>query len=205
LRDQFGINLPAQEILPLMASLENKISGSIDADLDAKVSLVGRENLNLFIRYQYLQEIDAKWLDHLDRMEALREAVYLRHYAQKNPLLEYKIEGSDIFEQLIEAIRKNIASRVLRVQISSQENRSLPSKGPKSVTTQHESHGQFSHNGEAIGQESPASLGSRPQSSSIAQASAPENVTVVRTGEKVGRNDPCPCGSGKKFKHCHGR
>ena len=205
LRDQFGINLPPQEILPLMASLENKVCGSIDTDLDAKVALVGRENLNLFIRYQYLQEIDAKWLDHLDRMEALREAVYLRHYAQKNPLLEYKIEGSDIFEQLIEAIRKNIASRVLRVQIRSQENRSLPSKDPKAIMTQHESHGQFSHASGARGPESPVLLGSKPQSSSIAQASAPENVTVVRTGEKVGRNDPCPCGSGKKFKHCHGR
>jgi preprotein translocase subunit SecA len=205
LRDQFGINLTPQEILPLMASLENKIVGSIDADLDAKVAMVGLENLNLFIRYQYLQEIDAKWLDHLDRMEALREAVYLRHYAQKNPLLEYKIEGSDIFEQLIEAIRKNIASRVLRVQIRSQENRSLPAKGPKAVTTQHESHGQFSHDSGAVGQESPVAFGGKPQSSSIAQASAPENVTVVRTGEKVGRNDPCPCGSGKKFKHCHGR
>ncbi len=210
LRDQFGIALPPQEVQPLVESIskaqpseDSMISAAIDADLDAKLALVGGENLNLFIRYQYLQEIDAKWLDHLDRMEALREAVYLRHYAQKNPLLEYKIEGSDIFEQLIEAIRKNIATRVLRVQIRSQEERSAPLRGSRPVTTQHESHSQFSS--ASAPQEQPSSMGRPPQASSISQASAPENVTVVRTGEKVGRNDPCPCGSGKKYKHCHGR
>ncbi|MEW6550278.1 MAG: preprotein translocase subunit SecA [Spirochaetota bacterium] len=210
LRDQFGIALPPQEVQPLVEAVskaqpseDSMISTAIDSDLDAKLALVGGENLNLFIRYQYLQEIDAKWLDHLDRMEALREAVYLRHYAQKNPLLEYKIEGSDIFEQLIEGIRKNIATRVLRVQIRSQEERNAPLRGSRPVTTQHESHSQFSSAPAA--QEQPSSMGRPPQASSISQASAPENVTVVRTGEKVGRNDPCPCGSGKKYKHCHGR
>jgi preprotein translocase subunit SecA len=206
IRDIFGV-----ELLPSIisnVSLQNSdpqdiksnglyltIKEAIDKDFEEKIRIAGTENFNLFIRYQYLQEIDAKWLDHLDRMEALREAVYLRHYAQKNPLLEYKIEGSDIFEQLVDAVRTNIASRILRVVIRPEEERKIPSKDNRNiVTTHHESSGQFIH-----------SATDRASSSAISEASLPENVTVVRSGEKTGRNDPCPCGSGKKFKHCHGR
>ena len=215
LRDTFGVEMTAAQVSSLLAApssgsqapessaLFSSVKSSIDADLDAKLSLAGEENLNLFIRYQYLQEIDNKWLDHLDRMEALREAVYLRSYAQKNPLLEYKIEGSDIFEELIGAIRSNIATRVLRVQIKPAEERNLPSK-EKAAMAHHESSGQFGMGEKRESAPAPA-FERRPQGSRISEASAPENVTVVRTTEKVGRNDPCPCGSGKKYKHCHGK
>ena len=216
LRDTFGVEMPAAKVATLMAASASdqqhpsssafyaEIKKSLDADIDAKEAMAGEKNLNIFIRYQYLQEIDNKWLDHLDRMEALREAVYLRSYAQKNPLLEYKIEGSDIFEELIDAIRRNIASRVLRVRIKTEEERKVPAKEPAALA-HHESSGQFAGAGGAQETAMDASLSNRPQASSIAQASTPENVTVVHSGQKVGRNDPCPCGSGKKYKHCHGR
>ena len=215
LRDTFGVEMTAAQVASLLAAsssgsqttessaLFSGVKSSIDADLEAKLSMAGEENLNLFIRYQYLQEIDNKWLDHLDRMEALREAVYLRSYAQKNPLLEYKIEGSDIFEELIGAIRRNIATRVLRVQIKPAEERNLPSK-EKAAMAHHESSGQFGM-GEKQEPAASPSFERRPQGSRISEASAPENTTVVRMTEKVGRNDPCPCGSGKKYKHCHGK
>jgi len=230
LRDILGLELSASEAAGLLnasasfaASPANspiyaELMRRIEEDLENKRLTAGESNLNTFIRFHYLQEIDNKWLGHLDRMEALREAVYLRSYAQKNPLLEYKIEGSDIFEELIDTIRKDIATKVLRVRIRSDEERRIPAK-EASATFHHESAGQFSQAQPAggVGGALPVSgasaglggsggdISQRPRGSQISAASRPENVTVVRSGEKVGRNDPCPCGSGKKYKHCHGR
>lgn len=213
LRETFGLELTPAQVSALLASPTIDPSASafyadlkarIDADLEAKRALAGDRNLTLFIRYQYLQEIDNKWLDHLDRMEGLREAVYLRSYAQKNPLLEYKIEGSDYFDQLIDAIRRDIATKVLRVKIKAEDERPAPSKEPAAIA-RHDSSGQFGDEASGRAASGGESFSKRPQGSQVSEASAPESATVVRTGEKVGRNDPCPCGSGKKYKHCHGR
>ncbi|HEY9054767.1 MAG TPA: SEC-C metal-binding domain-containing protein, partial [Rectinemataceae bacterium] len=213
LMESFGLSISPAEIAsnlldagkshsdPL-GEFASKIKALLAQDLENKTKAAGRDNLNSFIRYQYLQEIDAKWLDHLDRMEALREAVYLRSYAQKNPLLEYKIEGSDIFESLVDSIRRNIATRVFRVRIRSEEERRIP---PEPVKIRGSGfHGNPGLFGQTGGQAEP-DISSTVQVSKIAQASRPDQASVVRTGQKVGRNDPCPCGSGKKYKHCHGR
>ena len=163
-------------------------------ELKEKEALAGKENLNMFIRYQYLQAIDKKWLDHLENLESLREAVYLRSYGQKNPLTEYKLEGFDIFYSMLDDIRIEIASRLVRVQISTEEE-AHASRQVRSIqgNAQHNSMGSFSGSGQGMG---PTALSSR---------SRPENAQVVRTVPKVGRNDPCPCGSGKKYKHCCGK
>ena len=171
------------------AALQQKIYAALKANIEEKIVLAGNENLNMFIRYQYLQAIDRKWLDHLENLEALREAVYLRSYGQKNPLTEYKLEGFDIFYAMLDEIRFSIASLLVLVRISTEE--------PASRTQ-----------GRRIPQGSAhhSSMGSFHQSSSpMGSSSKPENVQVVRTAPKVGRNDPCPCGSGKKYKHCCGR
>ncbi|EMB41037.1 preprotein translocase subunit SecA [Treponema denticola] len=163
-------------------------------ELKEKEALAGKENLNMFIRYQYLQAIDKKWLDHLENLESLREAVYLRSYGQKNPLTEYKLEGFDIFYSMLDDIRIEIASRLVRVQISTEEE-AHASRQMRSIqgNAQHNSMGSFSGSGHGMG---PTVLSAR---------SRPENAQVVRTVPKVGRNDPCPCGSGKKYKHCCGK
>jgi preprotein translocase, secA subunit len=171
------------------SALQQKIYAALKANIEEKIALAGNENLNMFIRYQYLQAIDRKWLDHLENLEALREAVYLRSYGQKNPLTEYKLEGFDIFYAMLDEIRFSIASLLVLVRISTEE--------PASRTQ-----------GRRIPQGSAhhSSMGSFHQSSSpMGSSSKPENVQVVRTAPKVGRNDPCPCGSGKKYKHCCGR
>ncbi len=197
--DTFGIDIPAKTAgeYHQAGTLLDEIQKLLNADLAAKIEAVGIDNLNVFIRYSYLQDIDEKWLDHLESMEALREAVYLRSYAQKNPLLEYKLEGSDIFESLILSIRHNIASKVYRVRIKesvqTQESSAVRTPRIESAQTSHQSVGSFKGASE------------RPQESAIAAASAPVSATVVRQGQKIGRNDPCPCGSGKKYKYCHGR
>lgn len=163
-------------------------------ELKEKEALAGKENLNMFIRYQYLQAIDKKWLDHLENLESLREAVYLRSYGQKNPLTEYKLEGFDIFYSMLDDIRIEIASRLVRVQISTEEE-THASRQMRSIqgNAQHNSMGSFSGSGHGMG---PTALSARSRS---------ENAQVVRTVPKVGRNDPCPCGSGKKYKYCCGK
>ena len=103
--------------------LQKRICEELREDIEAKESIIGTEYLNYIIREQYLMMVDKKWLDHLENMEALREAVYLRSYAQKNPLTEYKVEGFQIFESMIDDIRQQIASRLHLIRIQTAENR----------------------------------------------------------------------------------
>jgi preprotein translocase subunit SecA len=176
-------------------ALEKRIQEDLERDIEEKEQLIGADYLNYIIREQYLAMVDRKWLDHLENMEALREAVYLRSYAQKNPLTEYKVEGFQIFETMIDDIRQAIASRLHLIRIQTAENREQPRSAHPPVSVQSASHGSMSAFGAG------AAGGGGRQPAHIQS----ENATVVRTHPKVGRNDPCPCGSGKKYKYCHGR
>jgi preprotein translocase subunit SecA len=142
--------------------------------------------------------VDRKWLDHLENMEALREAVYLRSYAQKNPLTEYKVEGFQIFESMIDSIRQEIASRLHLIRIQTGENREQKALPRSGATIQSASHSSMDSFGASA-------LAPRPKTERGPARTQSENATVVRAHPKVGRNDPCPCGSGKKYKHCHGK
>jgi preprotein translocase subunit SecA len=178
-------------------SLSALLIRDLEADITTKETLVGVEGINHFIRGQYLQSIDRKWLDHLENMEGLREAVYLRGYAQKNPLTEYKIEGFQIFDTMLDTIRAEIASRVHLVRIMAPGERTgRQTTGAAVHSASHGNIGAFASSGTTTGSARPSGPSSR---------SEPEAVTVVRPVPKVGRNDPCPCGSGKKYKFCHGR
>ncbi|MCL2382303.1 MAG: preprotein translocase subunit SecA [Treponema sp.] len=182
--------------------LEKRICAELRQDTETKAEIIG-EYINLFIREQYLMMVDRKWLDHLENMEALREAVYLRSYAQKNPLTEYKLEGFRIFDTMIDDIREVIASRLHLVRIQTGENRDPSRPARYAATVQSATHSSMGSFGASAFGPRPAGAGapsSRP--AGRAQGGA---VTVVRNQPKVGRNDPCTCGSGKKFKHCHGR
>jgi len=177
--------------------LERTVRDGLRANLEEKERQLGPGVLNRFILIQYLRNIDARWQDHLENLEALREAVYLRAYSQKNPLLEYKLEGFQIFDEMLLGIKTTIARTVFRVRIEGE-----PSRGaalPRAVPLQ-ASHGSFGQFGAA---------GAAPTTASTAVTARPvpaatHPVTVQRSVPKVGRNDPCPCGSGKKYKYCHG-
>jgi len=163
------------------------------AELDAKAQLAGIDQLTMFLRYEYLRNIDARWQDHLENLEALREAVYLRSYAQKNPLLEYKIEGFEIFDDMLYEIRLTVARRALLLRIETPEQATI--SAPRSLATaaataRHSSVSAFEASG--AGPQRPSAAPGNPA------------TTQMRAIPKVGRNDPCPCGSGKKYKHCHG-
>jgi preprotein translocase subunit SecA len=214
LKTAFGIQLPYKSDAPEAQKaemLKAVVATELERDLQEKRAMAGTDNLNHFLRWKYLQTIDQKWLDHLENMEALREAVYLRHYAQKNPLLEYKLEGFELFEGMIEDIRKSVASTLYLVRIQRQEDRTIRPVVSGAVT-RHDEVGQFAAAGgvkagaDAAGTGAAVAENARRQAVAgpMAQAAAPRGATVVRTVPKVGRNELCPCGSGKKYKHCHG-
>ncbi|MBN1698311.1 MAG: preprotein translocase subunit SecA [Spirochaetales bacterium] len=173
-------------------ALTSFLSNELKEVLYRKENDLGKANLNLFIRYEYLRHIDNKWQDHLEMLDALKEAVYLRHYSQKNPLLEYKLEGFNIFDEMLMNIRYAIARKLFKVHIHPESGTSyvLERTSPGSAT--HRILGQFG-----------SSLVSANRGGERKEA-RPQRVQVVRQHQKVGRNEPCPCGSGKKYKHCCG-
>ena len=194
----YAPDLPMDELLKTEPeALNNLIMADLEKDLQDKVDTVGEENLNLFIRYEYLRSIDTKWQDHLDNLEALREAVYLRAYGQKNPLLEYKLEGFQIFDKLIFDIKTSIAKKLFKIRIQVQSTQASTYASPVQMQTSHREMGQF-----AVAE---AGGGGVATATREAAQATPENAQVRRTYPKVGRNEPCPCGSGKKYKYCHGK
>ena len=186
-------------------------------DITEKETLAGKENFNMFIRYQYIQMIDKKWLDQLETLEGLREAVALRSYGSKNPLTEYKIDGFNIFDQMLDTIRNSVMSRVFRVRVqlspeAAEQRRRMAAAQQNGMNAQHSDAGntaaQMAQNtAERSAHNSFNGDQARRQAvgSAMNQRSQGDNVTVRRTMPKVGRNDPCPCGSGKKYKQCCGR
>ncbi|WP_028975380.1 preprotein translocase subunit SecA [Spirochaeta cellobiosiphila] len=168
-------------------AIREQVFQSLKSEIEDKENQVGKDVLNQFIRFEYLRTIDMRWQDHLEALTALREAVYLRAYAQKNPLNEYKLEGFQMFDELIQEIKTGIARRLFRVKVETNPAEKARARRVSRVQANHSGMDAFGSN-----------RGPGP---------AQENrkaVQVERSTPKVGRNDPCPCGSGKKYKHCHG-
>ena len=150
--------------------------------IKAKENIVGKENFNMFLRSVYLKNIDKKWIDHLDSLEDIKDAAHLMSYAQKNPLVEYKNEASDAYDRMLNDISSTICRTAVGVKISIRPKNAPSTLSPNRKLT----------------------LGpKRPEGHLTDQVQ--QNNTIVRATKKVGRNDPCPCGSGKKYKNCCGR
>lgn len=174
------------------------VTAILQNDITQKEMLVGKPNLNMFIRYQYIQMIDKKWLDQLEYLDGLREAVHLRSYGSKNPLTEYKIDGFNTFDAMLDDIRDSVTSRVFKVKIQIQPAEREIRQQNVHMNAQH--------------QEAQSAIASQTRSAKqAAQNSAMrsgrqgQSITVTRATPKIGRNDPCPCGSGKKYKNCCGK
>ena len=211
IRNTFAIQLPSDGYTreAVIAALQN--------DITEKETLAGSQNFNMFIRYQYITMIDKKWLDQLETLEGLREAVALRSYGSKNPLTEYKIDGFNIFDEMLETIRNSVMSRVFKVRVqlspeAAEQRRRMMEAQQQGMNAQHSDAGntaaQMAQNtAERSAHNSFNGDQARRQAvgSAMNQRSQGDNVTVRRTMPKVGRNDPCPCGSGKKYKQCCGR
>lgn len=196
-------------------SLGEKISqeaviAALQNDITEKETLVGKENLNMFIRFQYVQIIDKKWLDQLEALEALREAVGLRSYGSKNPLTEYKLDGFNMFDEMLDSIRNIVMSRVFKVRIQlspeAQEARKRAAmQAQRNMNAQHSEAENITQQARPVSSMNGALARRQAGNSITAQHTQGQSVTVRRTSPKIGRNDPCPCGSGKKYKNCCGR
>ena len=211
IKNNFGFMLPKEQLTKdgVIAALQN--------DITQKEALAGKEQLNMFIRYQYIQIIDKKWLDQLETLEGLREAVALRSYGSKNPLTEYKIEGFNIFDEMLGTIRNTVMSRVFKVRIqlspeAAEQRRKMLEAQQQKMNAQHNEAQSISsqvaqNEAQRSAQSSFNANAARrtAMNSATNQRSQGDNITVRRTLPKVGRNDPCPCGSGKKYKNCCGR
>lgn len=196
-------------------SLGEKISqeaviAALQNDITEKETLVGKENLNMFIRFQYVQIIDKKWLDQLEALEALREAVGLRSYGSKNPLTEYKLDGFNMFDEMLDSIRNIVMSRVFKVRIqlspeALEARRRAAMQAQRNMNAQHSEAENITQQARPVSSMNGALARRQAGSSITAQHTQGQSVTVRRTSPKIGRNDPCPCGSGKKYKNCCGR
>jgi len=147
-------------------------------------------------RHLYLYTIDEHWRDHLYELDHLKGGIGLRAYGQRDPLIEYKKEAYELFETLMTEVREDFVQRLFRVQLAPEAVRAIEQqpRAPRHIQTQHAE-------AQAFG---PGRAPAAAAAEAVAgRNTAPAPATVVRSGPRVGRNDPCPCGSGKKYKKCH--
>ena len=188
-------------LTPAQFSVCNFISKAIRDAYQLKISFESNlDALKSVERYTILSAIDKMWQEHLYNMDGLRNSIGLRAYGQRDPLIEYKAEAFKIFEELMINIKTEICHNIFRSASSLMAFENFLRKMPQK--TEHQSPGAFG--GTATGSSGPAQE-SRPSDVVSEATAALEKAKPIRSGPKVGRNDPCPCGSGKKFKQCCGK
>ncbi|WP_313295388.1 preprotein translocase subunit SecA [Diaphorobacter sp.] len=166
-----------------------KVQAIAREQFDAKVALVGAENFNQFERMVLLQTFDSTWRDHLSALDYLRQGIHLRGYAQKQPKQEYKREAFELFRQLIDQVKNSVTRTLMTVQVQSNEQIDEATQAMENQGGRLD--GAVYHGSSELAQD----------------GDAPENQPLPSEyeGLRIGRNDPCPCGSGKKYKQCHGK
>ncbi|MBP6901602.1 MAG: preprotein translocase subunit SecA [Burkholderiaceae bacterium] len=162
----------------------DKVVAAADAMFQSKLDIVGMEQFNPFMRMVLLQSIDSHWREHLAALDYLRQGIHLRGYAQKNPKQEYKREAFELFSQLLDLVKHEVTRVLMTVRIQSQDQAAQAAEAIESQAS-HLSNVTYTHPNE---------------DGSVSQEADPSTVVP-----RVGRNDPCPCGSGEKYKNCHGR
>jgi preprotein translocase subunit SecA len=198
--DHFQAKCPDIEHLLDVEAIAKVLYDEAEKVLDKKEAEMGTELLLRVFRHFYLEEIDRAWVEHLTNMEHLRDGIGLRGYGQRDPKQEYKREGYDIFVDMMAATSSNVCTKLFKVQVRKEtevermerEDAQRHAVQQRAMQARHGSEAPP----EADGEQAPAPRAARPQARVVAP--------VRREGPKIGRNDPCPCGSGQKFKKCHG-
>ncbi len=167
------------------AGLRARICERAKEAYQAKVEMIGSEAMHHYERAIMLQSVDMHWREHLSALDHLRQGIHLRGYAQKNPKQEYKREAFELFSMMLDVIKREVTQVLMNVQIRSEAEIEPVQSAPVEVQYHHADYE------EALAQ--------------VPASSDEEQQPFVRDGRKVGRNDPCPCGSGKKYKQCHGQ
>ena len=228
LAQQFGVVLDLKKLVDEQDELDDQ--GLADLAVQAANSVyeekwkrVGREPFADFERSIIIQTVDQSWREHLAALDHLRQGIHLRGYAQKDPKQEYKRESFTLFEQLLERVRDSVSRVLMNVQVQSQEEaeeaaRLANARALALAQAASPTHAEFNPE-VSFSADDPEALAIAAQgqstntliqapgqlpSSMPGSAASDQAQTVRRDMPKVGRNEPCPCGSGKKFKHCHG-
>jgi preprotein translocase subunit SecA len=205
LEREFGMRLPIKQWLEEDQSLHEetlreRIQGEVARSYEEKEKLVGPEIMRRFERDLMLQILDSHWKEHLAAMDYLRQGINLRSYAQKNPKQEYKREAFAMFEQMLEQIKHDVVTFLSKVQLRSErqlDEMEAQSRQQPAMQYQH---------ADASSVLSPeAEAAAEPKAAAVAHGQEAPPQPYRRDGRKIGRNEPCWCGSGKKFKQCHGR
>ncbi|MGL4807335.1 MAG: preprotein translocase subunit SecA, partial [Giesbergeria sp.] len=197
LADEWQLSLPLQQMVEGSNSVTDddileKVLAAVHGAYEAKVEQVGKENFTQFERMVLLQNIDTHWRDHLSALDYLRQGIHLRGYAQKQPKQEYKREAFELFRQLLDVVKNEVTRVLMTVQVQS----------PAQID-------QAAEDLEARAERIANVTYTAPTETGEVETTVDERTLSVQqkvaAGGRVGRNDPCPCGSGKKYKQCHGQ
>lgn len=198
----FGVQMDLTGLVKLHEELDAeaiaaKVQARIDEHFAEKENGVGEETMRALEKHVMLTVLDQSWKEHLARMDYLRQGIYLRGYAQKQPKQEYKKEAFELFSEMLENVKREVVTLLARVRIRSEEEVAALEAAERQQVEARLLQSQFQHQDAG---------GYSADEEAAAVLSAQNGVAQVRLDEpKVGRNDPCPCGSGKKYKHCHGQ
>ena len=204
----FGLKVPIDEWLKSDAELDSKMiaeraAKQADEDYAAKFSQIDPTLLHQYERAVMLQSIDSHWREHLASLDYLRQGIHLRGYAQKQPKQEYKREAFELFSGMLDGIKREVTQILINVQVRSADEVAAAEKAAEEAAAHAAQNVQYHH------ADYNAALGSDDSETQLAEgtnsSAQPTAQPFVREGQKIGRNDPCWCGSGKKFKQCHGK
>lgn len=195
LKSDFALDLPLQQWLAeddklYEEKLRERILDEATKLYAHKEELVGKEVLRNFEKAVMLQTLDGLWKEHLAAMDHLRQGIHLRGYAQKNPKQEYKRESFDLFTQMLETLKRDVVSILSRVQVQERDVEAMEEQQRQQAEAAPRTYTHATADNQLADEET---------------GGAEAHTTFVRDEQKIGRNDPCPCGSGKKYKHCHGQ
>ncbi|MBO1006198.1 preprotein translocase subunit SecA [Acidovorax sp. SD340] len=195
LAEEWQVSIALQQVVQGASAITDdeileKVLAAAHASFDAKVAQVGRENFTQFERMVLLQSFDSNWRDHLSALDYLRQGIHLRGYAQKQPKQEYKREAFELFRQLIDQVKNEVTKILMTVQVQSQEQLDQAAQ-------------EMENRGESIANVTYTAPTETGEVETTVDVQAQD--LALPEGMRVGRNDPCPCGSGKKYKQCHGK
>jgi preprotein translocase subunit SecA len=203
--EHFAAKPPEVEHLLDPEQIAKALFESAAAHMDAKEKEMGTELLLRVFRHFYLEEIDRQWVDHLTNMEHLRDGIGLRGYGQRDPKQEYKKEGYDVFVTMRASTSSTVCTKLFKVQVRKETDIERMEREDADKHAAQQRAMQMRHGGQvegAQGDDEQAAAAARPARRPQPQVQMQQPAR--RDGPKIGRNDPCPCGSGQKFKKCHG-
>ena len=185
------------------------VQKAADELFEGKVARVGIEQFTPFMRMILLQSIDQHWREHLAALDYLRQGIHLRGYAQKNPKQEYKREAFELFSQMLDIVKMDVTRILMSVRVQSEEEVREAALAIEE-RAEHIGNVTYTHpndDGSVSEERGSETAAAQAAMGAVAAAMASSRSATAGPGgvPKVGRNDPCPCGSGKKYKQCHGR